>query len=96
MKGITTAGHIWLAQIAADREIEAASVFRKQIKMHLCGTAQAKDSNIKQALVDRFTPGQKNYGKGTKKEPGWFHGFAADVWQAYALAVYYIDTQCHA
>lgn len=33
-----------------------------------------------------------NRGKGTKTAPGWFHGFAADVWQAYALGVYAIDT----
>ena len=29
---------------------------------------------------------------GTKAEPGWFYGFRADVWQAYALAVYVADT----
>ena len=43
---------------------------RKDVKMHLCGTPRAKDSNIIQALVDRFAYGQKNKGKGTKKEPG--------------------------
>ena len=55
--------------------------------------AKAKDSNIRQALVDRFAPGQPNYGKGTKAQPGWFYGFNADIWQAYALAVYAADTQ---
>lgn len=65
---------------------------RAQIKTHHCGTASAKDSNVIQALVDRFTPGEPNRGKGTKKAPGWFYGFKADVWQAYALAVYAADT----
>ena len=57
-----------------------------------CHGSRAKDTNIRQALVDRFAPGQPNHGKGTKAEPGWFYGFRADVWQAYALAVYVADT----
>lgn len=66
---------------------------RQPVKMHHCHSGKAKDSNVTQALVDRFAPGQRNFGKGTKAEPGWFHGFAADVWQAYALAVYAADTR---
>lgn len=67
-------------------------IYRRDIKLHHCHTAKAKDSNIRQALVDRFAPGQPNHGKGTKANPGWFHGFRADIWQAYALAVYAADT----
>lgn len=70
---------------------EAQLVKRHPVKMHHCHSARAKDSNITQALVDRFAPGQTNHGKGTKANPGWFHGFAKDVWQAYALAVYAAD-----
>ena len=65
---------------------------RHPVKLHHCHSARAKDSNIIQALVDRFAPGEPNKGKGTNAEPGWFHGFAGDVWQAYALAVYVADT----
>lgn len=67
-------------------------VKRLPVKTHHCHTAKATDSNIRQALVDRFAPGQPNHGKGTKADPGWFHGFRADIWQAYALAVYAADT----
>jgi hypothetical protein len=67
-------------------------VKRHPVKVHHCHSAAAKDSNISQALVDRFAPGRPNRGKGTKADPGWFYGFAADVWQAYALAVYIADT----
>lgn len=66
-------------------------VLRRDVKLHHCGQTKAKDSNIRQALVDRFAPGQPNHGKGTKADPGWFHGFHADVWQAYALAVLAAD-----
>jgi len=64
---------------------------RTTVKLHLCGTTRAKDSNVTQALVDRFAPGEPNYGKGTKKAPSFFYGFSADMWQAYALAVTYLD-----
>ena len=64
---------------------------RKSVKMNLCNSVRAKDSNIRQALVDRFAPGERNYGKGTKTQPGFFFGFSADAWQAYALGVTYID-----
>lgn len=64
---------------------------RGPIKLHHCHSNRVKDSNIRQALVDRFAPGQPNHGKGTKAEPGWFHGFHRDIWQAYALAVYAAD-----
>jgi len=66
-------------------------VYRRPVKMHFCHSAKAKDSNVTQALVDRFAPGQPNHGKGTKVAPGWFHGFRSDVWQSYALAVYMAD-----
>ena len=66
-------------------------VKRVPIKIHHCGQARAKDTNIRQALVDRFAPGRSNSGKGTKAAPGFFYGFRADVWQAYALAVYVMD-----
>ncbi|MCF6376920.1 hypothetical protein L2K70_04830 [Nocardioides KLBMP 9356] len=68
-------------------------VKRLQVKVHHCHDSRAKDSNIAQALVDRFAPGQPNRGKGTTAQPGFFHGFKADIWQAYALAVYVADTK---
>lgn len=64
---------------------------RLEVKKNLCHNATAKDSNIAQALIDRFAPGVRNRGKGTKADPGWFYGFKADIWQAYALGVTYLD-----
>ena len=69
-----------------------AYVFRYNEYRALCGKEYPhNDKGIKSALVDRFAYGQSNYGKGTKKAPGWFYGFAADAWSAYAIAVTHID-----
>jgi hypothetical protein len=70
---------------------EPTLIYRKDEKMNLCGSMKANDSTIKQALVDRFASGQKNYGKGTKKAPGFFYGFSKDMWAAMAVAVTYYD-----
>lgn len=73
--------------------VEPQLVKRLPVRIHHCHSPKAKDSNVTRALVDRFAPGQPNYGKGTKATPGWFHGFYKDIWQAYALAVYAADTR---
>ena len=76
-----------------DFSVPTQLVKRLPVKIHLCHNAAAKDSNIRQALVDRFAPGVSNYGKGTKDAPGWFYRFSADVWAAYALGVYAADNE---
>ena len=60
-------------------------VFRKDVKVNLCNSMKAKDSNIRQALIDRFGV------VGIKKNPGWFYGFKKDIWSAYAIGITYLD-----
>ena len=54
---------------------------RRDVKLHLCGSLRAKDTNIRQALIDRFGP------VGTKKNPGPLAGISKHRWPALAVAV---------
>lgn len=82
-------GRFWQAIISSQcigiNPDDLKFIYRKEVKMNLCQSMKAKDSNIIQALKDRFGD------KGTKKSPGWFYGFSKDVWQAYAVGVTYAD-----
>jgi hypothetical protein len=61
-------------------------VYRKDVKMHLCGTMKAKDPNIRQALIDKLGPA------GTKRAPGPTYGVKSHAWAALAVAVTAAET----
>lgn len=84
-------GRFWQLSDEYYKNIQKQLIFRREEKLDLCGSPNAKDANIRQALVDRYAPGQPNFGKGTKKDPGFFYGFSADMWAAMAVAVTYFD-----
>lgn len=64
---------------------EPELVFRREAKMHLCGSMRAKDANIRQALIDRY--GGKEMAIGKKATPGHLYGLSGDCWSALAIAV---------
>ena len=78
---------VWIGRFMQTSNCKVERLYRKDIKLHLCNSVKAKDSNIIQALKDRFGD------KGTKSMPGFFYGFSKDVWQAMAVAVVYLDRQ---
>lgn len=80
---------VWIGrfvqQIKMIGNIHIEFIYRKDEKMNLCRSMKANDSNIRQALIDRFGV------VGTKKNPGWFYGFKKDIWAAFAVGVTYHD-----
>lgn len=78
-------------QCAIDRDKPVYKIYRMEEKMNLCHRANARDANIRTALIDRFAKYDFKSGKGTKNNPDWFYGFAKDMWSAYAVGVTLID-----
>lgn len=81
----------WIGRfMQAWRDPEAVQmVYRKDVKILLCGTTKAKDANIRQALIDLFPA--KGGGKcpqiGTKAQPGPLYGVSSHAWPALAVAI---------
>lgn len=78
---------VWIGRMVETwREPDAVRlVYRRDVKQHLCGTAKAKDGNIRQALIDKLGPA------GTKKAPGATYGVSSHAWAALAVAVTVAD-----
>jgi hypothetical protein len=72
---------LWIGRFYECSPAPVGLLYRKDIKLHLCGSARAKDPNVRQALIDRFGP------VGTKKNPGPLHGVSKHIWAALAVAV---------
>lgn len=66
-------------------------VFRKDVKIHLCGSMRAKDGNIRRAILDKYpaTGGGKVPEIGIKSKKGPLFGVASHVWSAIAVGLTY-------
>ena len=78
---------VWIGRFAQASYCYAEYIYRKEEKINLCGSMKAKDSNIRQALIDRFGD------VGVKKAPGFFYGFKSDIWAAFAVGCTYLDKE---
>ena len=61
-------------------------VYRRDVKLFLCQSARANDSNIRAALIDKYGPG-KARAVGTKKAQGPLYALKGDTWSALAVAL---------
>lgn len=82
---------VWIGRfVQAAKNPEAVQlIYRRDVKLHLCGSSKAKDPNIRQALLDMFprTGGGATPQVGTKKQPGPLFGVSSHAWSALAVAV---------
>ena len=78
---------VWIGRFIEVSRVEVELIFRKDIKLFLCGTMRAKDANIRQALIDKIGP------QGTKAQPGPTYGIKSHSWAALAVAVYAAETK---
>lgn len=78
----------WIGRFQqAWRDPEAVRlIYRRDVKMHLCGSMKAKDANVWQALIDKLGP------VGTKACPGPLYGVKSHARSALAVAVTAAET----
>lgn len=92
--------------LEASLQMDQRLVHRKEIVTHICGSARAKDGNVRQALIDRFG-GEKELKKPVEEKRskrtglvlhegipgGVLCNLSGDMWSALAVAVYDHDTR---
>src|SRR5688572_16609511 len=78
-----------LQQLAEYYEKSFTLVYRKDVKIELCGTMKAKDGNIRQAIIDEFPgTGEGSIPQiGNKKKPGPLYGVSSHVWPALGVGI---------
>jgi hypothetical protein len=76
-----------LIEALEPRGIKVRLIFRRDIKLHHCLSTRANDSNVRQALIDKYGA------PGTKKAPGLTYGIKKDLWAALAIATYVTETK---
>ena len=77
---------VWIGRFIEAWGGEWEYVYRKDVKMHLCGQTKAKDSNIRQAIMDLYGS-ERSIAIGTKKNPGALYDISKDIWAALGVAI---------
>ena len=86
---------VWIGRFIERWDGPYTKVYRGEVKMNLCNSMRAKDSNISQAIRDRYpaTGGGKTPQVGTKAQPGPLYGVKKDIWAALAVGLTWYDMQ---
>ena len=84
---------VWVGRFIEQFQVSTL-VYRKDVKLYLCGTARAKDANVRQAILDLYpkTGGGTTPQIGTKKNPGPLYGVKSHAMAALAVALTYANS----
>ena len=77
---------VWIGRLIEASHQPHTLIYRQQVKLHLCNSVHAKDSNIRQAIMDLYGS-TRQAAIGTKKAPGPLYGFKKDIWSAMGVAL---------
>lgn len=92
---------VWIGRFIEAYGGDHVKVYRKKkaecesVTMHLCKSSRAKDSNIRQAIIDRYEPtgGGKIPQIGTRAQPGPLYGIKSHLWSALAVGITALETR---
>jgi len=70
---------------------DTIKLYRREVKMFMCGSMRANDSTIRQRILDIYPAvgGGKTPQVGTKAMPGPLYGVSSHAWSALALGLTY-------
>lgn len=75
---------VWIGRFIERWKGPCTQIYRRDVKLHLCNSAKAKDGNVRQALLDLYG------GKGATKKGGMLHGVSGDQWAALGVGTTYL------
>lgn len=78
---------VWIGRFCERAPFEPRMIFRRDVKLHHCGSARTKDANVRQALIDKYGA------PGTKRAPGVTYRIKSHLWAAFAIATYVVETE---
>ena len=87
---------VWIGRIMQHLEScgadDISRIFRREVKIAMCGSMQAKDANVRQAIIDSYQANQSN---DVTKKGGSLYKVSKDVWAAIGVALTQISKDEH-
>jgi Holliday junction resolvasome RuvABC endonuclease subunit len=86
---------VWIGRIMQHLEscgADVSRIFRREVKIAMCGSMKAKDANVRQAIIDSYQTNQSN---DVTKKGGPLYKVSKDAWAAIGVALTQINKDEH-